>query len=61
MYRRRAERRLASLIRLGMARTDRRQFAVRITSYSERDIFIPFEWNVTAAEVTERVRAAMDD
>jgi hypothetical protein len=44
-----------------MARTDRRQFAVRITSYSERDIFIPFEWNVTAAEVTERVRAAMDD
>jgi hypothetical protein len=25
------------------------------------DITIPFEWNETAAEVTERVRAAMDD
>jgi len=25
------------------------------------DISIPFEWNATAAEITERVRAAMDD
>jgi hypothetical protein len=34
---------------------------VRITSYPEVDISIPFEWNATPAEVTERVRAAMDD
>jgi hypothetical protein len=40
---------------------DRRGFAVRITSYPAVDISIPFEWNATAAEVTERVRAAMDD
>ena len=39
---------------------DSRKFAVRITSYPELDISIPFEWNVTA-EVTERVRGAMDD
>jgi hypothetical protein len=25
------------------------------------DISVPFDWNATAAEVTERVRAAMDD
>jgi hypothetical protein len=34
---------------------------VRITSYPELDIYILLEWNATAAEVTERVRAAMDD
>jgi hypothetical protein len=44
-----------------VATPDRRKFAVRITSYPELDISIPFEWNATAAEVTERVRAAMDD
>lgn len=44
-----------------VATPDRRKFAVRITSYPELDISVPFEWNVTAAEVTERVRAAMDD
>jgi hypothetical protein len=44
-----------------VAAQDRRRFAVRITSYPEVDISIPFEWNATAAEVTERVRAAMDD
>jgi len=44
-----------------VASPDRRKFAVRITSYPELDITIPFEWNETAAEVTERVRAAMDD
>jgi hypothetical protein len=42
-------------------RADRRRFAVWITSYAELDISIPFEWSATAAEVTERVRAAMDD
>jgi hypothetical protein len=25
------------------------------------DISVPFDWNATAAEVTERVRAAMED
>jgi hypothetical protein len=44
-----------------VATPDRRKFAVRITSYPELDLSIPFEWNATAAEVTERVRAAMDD
>ena len=44
-----------------VATPDRRRFAVRITSYPALDISIPFEWNATAAEVTERVRAAMDD
>jgi len=44
-----------------VATPDRRRFAVRITSYPEVDISIPFEWNATAAEITERVRAAMDD
>jgi hypothetical protein len=34
---------------------------VRITSYPALDISIPFEWSATAAEVTQRVRAAMDD
>ena len=40
---------------------DRREFAVRITSYPEVDLSVPFDWNATAAEVTERVRAAMED
>jgi len=44
-----------------VATSDRRKFAVRITSYPAVDISIPFEWNAPAAEVTERVRAAMDD
>jgi hypothetical protein len=44
-----------------VAAPDRRRFAVRITSYPELDISVPFEWNVTAAEVTERVRAAIED
>jgi hypothetical protein len=43
-----------------VATPDRRRFAVRITSYPALDISIPFEWNVTAAEVTEGVRTAMD-
>jgi hypothetical protein len=34
---------------------------VRITSYPQVDISVPFDWNATTAEVTERVRAAMDD
>jgi hypothetical protein len=33
---------------------------VRITSYPA-EISVPYEWNATAVEVTERVRAAMDD
>ena len=40
---------------------DRRKFAVRITSYPALDFSVPFDWNATASEVTERVRAAMDD
>jgi hypothetical protein len=44
-----------------VATPDRRRFAVRITSYPALDISIPFEWSATAAEVTQRVRAAMDD
>lgn len=44
-----------------MAAPDRRQFAVRFTSYPELDISIAFDWNATAAEVTDRVRAAMGD
>jgi hypothetical protein len=38
-----------------VATPDRRQFAVRITSYPAVDISVPFEWSATAAEVTERV------
>ena len=34
---------------------------MRITSYPSVDVSIPFEWSATAAEVTERVRAAIDD
>ena len=44
-----------------VATPDRRRFAVRITSDPELDISIPFEWNATVAEITERVRVAMDD
>ena len=44
-----------------VATPDHRRFAVRITSYPQVDISIPFEWNATPAEVTEGVRAAMDD
>ena len=44
-----------------VATPDRRRFAVRITSYPTVDISVPFDWNATAAEVTERVRVAMDD
>jgi hypothetical protein len=40
-----------------VAAADRREFSVRITSYPEVDISVPFVWNATAAEVTERVRA----
>jgi hypothetical protein len=43
-----------------VAAPDRRRFAVRITSYPEVDISVPFDWNATAAEVTERVRYAME-
>jgi hypothetical protein len=42
------------------ATTDRRKFTVRITSYPEVDISVPFDWNATGAEVTEQVRAAME-
>jgi len=42
-----------------VARPDRRKFAVRITSYPDVDIIVPFDWNATAADVTEQVRAAM--
>jgi hypothetical protein len=34
---------------------------VRITSHAEVDISVPFDWNATAAEVTERVRATIED
>jgi len=44
-----------------VATSDRREFAVRITSYPEVDISVTFAWNATAAEVTGRVRAAMED
>ena len=40
---------------------DSRKFAVRITSYPAADISLLFEWNATAGDVTERVRAALDD
>jgi hypothetical protein len=40
-----------------VATPDRRRFAVRITSYPELDISVPFDWNATPAEVTDRVRA----
>jgi hypothetical protein len=44
-----------------VATPDRRKFAVPITSYPEVDISVPFDWTATVAEVTERVRAAMED
>lgn len=44
-----------------VATPDRRGFAVRITSYPEVDISLPFAWNATDAEVTQQVRAALED
>jgi len=44
-----------------VATTDRRKFTVRITSYPEVEVSVPFDWNATAAEVTEQVRAAIED
>ena len=44
-----------------VATPDRREFAVRVTSYPEVDIAVSFAWNANAAEVTERVRAVMED
>ena len=44
-----------------VAAPDRRTFAVRITAYPEVDISVPFDWNATAAEITERVRAAVEE
>jgi hypothetical protein len=44
-----------------VATPDRRKFAVQITSYPELDISMPFDWNATAAEVTERVRTLIED
>jgi hypothetical protein len=44
-----------------VATPDRRGFAVRITSYPEVDISLPFAWNATAAEVAQQVRAALED
>ena len=38
-----------------VATPDRRKFAVRIKSYPELDISVPFDWSATWAEVTERV------
>jgi hypothetical protein len=40
----------ASALRI-VATPDRRKLAVRIASYPEVDISMPFEWNATAAEV----------
>jgi len=34
---------------------------VRITSYPELDISVPFDWNAAGAEVNDRVRTAMKD
>ena len=44
-----------------VATQDRRKFAVRITSSPDVDIIVPFDWNATTVEVTEQVRAAMQD
>ena len=38
-----------------VAAPDRRKFAVRITSYPEAELLVPFDSNVVAAEVTERL------
>jgi hypothetical protein len=51
----------SSETRVGTFGRRRQRFAVRITSYPEVGVFVPVEWNATAAEVTERVRVAMDD
>ena len=42
-----------------VATPDRRKFAVRITSYPEVDTSVQFDWNATAADVTDQVRAAI--
>lgn len=39
---------------------DCRKFAVRIASYPEVDVSVPFDWHTTAAEATERVGVAME-
>jgi hypothetical protein len=44
-----------------VASPDSRKFAVRITAYPSVDISVLFAWNATAAEVTERVRAAIEN
>ena len=44
-----------------VATPDRRTFAVPIKSYPAVDISKPFDWNATAADVTEQMRAAIDD
>ena len=44
-----------------VATPDRRQFAVRITSYPQVDISLSFDWDVPPGEVTERVRSALDE
>jgi hypothetical protein len=44
-----------------VAALDRWHFAVRITSYPQVDISVPFDWNATAADITERVRTALED
>jgi hypothetical protein len=44
-----------------VAATDLQTFVVRISSYPEVGFSVRFDWNATAAEVTERVRSAMDD
>jgi hypothetical protein len=44
-----------------IATPDRRKFAVRITSYPDVDIIVPFDWKATTADVTEQVRAALGD
>jgi hypothetical protein len=43
-----------------VAMPDCRKFAVRIASYPEVDVSVPFDWHTTAAEATERVRVAME-
>jgi hypothetical protein len=44
-----------------VADPDRRTLAVRIAAYPEVDISVVFDWSATAAEVTERVWAAMEE
>jgi len=48
---------------LGLDRRHARPPEVRRADHviPQLDISVPFDWNATSAEVTERVRAAMDD